>query len=65
MVDVVNTGLSWSSMLMTGGEIAYLMSAMPSLSSWVVMKNCKGEALVRIFCNHNTSNILQVPCTLP
>ena len=49
MVDVVNTGLSWSSMLMTGGEIAYLMSAMPSLSSWVVMKNCKGEALARIF----------------
>jgi len=51
MVDIVNTGLLWSSVLTTGGEIAYLMSATPSLSSssWVVMKNCKGEALVRIF----------------
>jgi len=50
MVDIVNTGLSWSSVLTTGGEIAYLMSATPLLSlSWVVMNNCKGEALVRIF----------------
>jgi len=55
-VDVVDTGLSWSSVLATGGGTAYLMSTMAS-SSWVVVvvvvvvvvkDSGKGE-LVRIF----------------
>ena len=49
-VDVVDTGLSWSSVLATGGGTAYLMSTTASLSpSWVVVKDSGKGELVRIF----------------
>jgi len=55
MVDVVVSGLSWSSVLVTGGGMAYLMSTtlspLPLSSlSWVVVKDSgKGKGLLRTF----------------
>jgi len=59
MVDMVVSGLSWSSVLVTGGGTAYLVSTTPSplpllLLLWVVVvvvvkDSGKGKGLLRTF----------------